>query len=234
MGWKSVCRDSVTLRILNLDDLPPIEFREAPIVDAALVVGRIGRHESQLFASEQGDDFDGFSPQRKAEYASGRRSAHEAIKLLSGMPAAVKRKGRRPEWPVGYCGSISHSHEIALAMVASRSVCLGVGLDVVKKNAVSEKVGARIMSTAERRFSSVYTESDWRAIVFSAKESVYKAVHPEIGEFLEFRDVEITLDGSDQIFTATTVEEGPSSSAVHAGIGFITDFEDHWLTLFLV
>ncbi|MDC0238695.1 hypothetical protein OAL49_09565, partial [Gammaproteobacteria bacterium] len=65
-------------------------------------------------------------------------------------------------------------------------------------------------------------------------ESVYKAVHPEIGEFLEFRDVEITLNGSDQMFTATTVEERSSSSIVRAGIGFITDFEDHWLTLFLV
>ena len=234
MNRKAVCRDSVSLRILNLDDLPPIEFGEAPTVDAVLVIGRIGEHESQLFASERGDDIEGFSAQRKAEYASGRRVAHEALQLLSGMPAAVNRKGRQPEWPVGYCGAISHSREIALAMVASKKACRGIGLDVVKKEAVSEKVGDRIMLTAEGRSSSAYAESDWRAILFSANESVYKAVHPEIGEFLECRDVEIELHGSDQMFTATTVEERPSSSIVRAGIGFITDFEDHWLTLFLV
>ena len=106
--------------MLNLDDLPPIEFGEVPTVDAALVIGRIGEHESQLFASERGDDIEGFSAQRKAEYASGRRVAHEALQLLSGMPEAVNRKGRQPEWPVGYCGAISHSREIALAMVASK------------------------------------------------------------------------------------------------------------------
>ena len=225
----------MTLRQCSLDDLPPIVFGETPKADAALVIGRIGEHQGQLFDSEQGDEFDGFSPQRKSEYSSGRRVAHEALKLLAGAPAAVTRNGRLPEWPAGYRGTISHSIEIAIAMVASTSDCHGVGLDVVKKNAVSAKVGARIMLAEEIvPPSSGFTDADWRAIVFSAKESVYKAVHPEIGEFLEFRDVEIKMNESDRSFTAATVEEGPSSSVVRAGIGFVSDFEDHWLTLFLV
>jgi len=224
----------MTLRQCSLDDLPPIVFGETPKADAALVIGRIGEHQGQLFDSEQGDEFDGFSPQRKSEYASGRRVAHEALKLLAGAPAAVTRNGRLPEWPAGYRGTISHSREIAIAMVASTSDCHGVGLDVVKKNAVSTKVGIRIMLTEEVRPSWGFTDTDWRAIVFSAKESVYKAVHPVIGEFLGFRDVEIKMNESERSFTATTVKEGPSSKVVQAGVGFVTDFEGHWLTTFLV
>ena len=223
----------MTLRQRSLDDLPSIVFGEIPKVDAALVIGRIGEHQGQLFDSEQGVEFDGFSPQRKSEYSSGRRVAHEALKLLAGAPAAVARNGRLPEWPAGYRGTISHSREIAIAMVASTSDCHGVGLDVVKKNAVSAKVAARIMLTEEIvPPSSGFNDADWRAIVFSAKESVYKAVHPEIGEFLEFRDVEIKMNESDRSFTASTVEKGSSTAIVRAGIGFVSDFEDHWLTLF--
>ncbi|MCH2335574.1 MAG: hypothetical protein MK311_12505, partial [Pseudomonadales bacterium] len=121
----------MTLRQCSLDDLPPIMFGETPKADAALVIGRIGEHQGQLFDSEQGDEFDGFSPQRKSEYSSGRRVAHEALKLLAGAPAAVTRNGRLPEWPAGDRGTISHSREIAVAMVASTSDCHGVGLDVV-------------------------------------------------------------------------------------------------------
>ncbi len=218
----------------SLDDLPPIVFGETPKADAALVVGRLGEHERQLFDSEQGDEFDGFSPQRKSEYASGRRVAHAALKLLAGEPQAVTRNGRLPVWPAGYCGSISHSREIAVALVASTGDCRGVGLDVVKKNAVSTKVGIRIMLTEEVRLSWGFTDTDWRAIVFSAKESVFKAVHPVIGEFLGFRDVEIKMNESERSFTAATVKEGPSSKVVRAGIGFVADFEGHWLSLFLV
>ena len=224
----------MTLRQQSLDDLPPLVFGAIPTTDAALVIGRIGEYERQLFASEQGDDFDGFSPQRKSEYASGRRVAHEALKLLTGEPQAVTRNGRLPVWPTGYCGTISHSREIAVALVASTGDCQGVGLDVVKKNSVSAKVGIRIMHPEEMLPSSGFTDTDWRAIVFSAKESVYKAVHPVIGEFLGFRDVEIKMNESDRSFTAATVKEGPSSKVVQAGVGFVSDFEDHWLTLFLV
>ena len=224
----------MTLRQRSLDDLPSIVFGEIPKVDAALVIGRIGEHQGQLFDSEQGVEFDGFSPQRKSEYSSGRRVAHEALKLLAGAAAAVTRNGRLPEWPAGYRGTISHSREIAIAMVASTSDCHGIGLDVVKKNAVSAKVGTRIMLAEEMLPPRGFSETDWRAIVFCAKESVYKAVYPEIGEFLEFRDVEIKMDESDRSFTASTVEKGSSTAIVRAGIGFVSDFEDHWLTLFLV
>ena len=224
----------MTLRQRSLDDLPSIVFGEIPKVDAALVIGRIGEHQGQLFDSEQGVEFDGFSPQRKSEYSSGRRVAHEALKLLAGAPAAVTRNGRLPEWPAGYRGTISHSREIAIAMVASTSDCHGIGLDVVKKNAVSAKVGTRIMLAEEMLPPRGFSETDWRAIVFCAKESVYKAVYPEIGEFLEFRDVEIKMNESDRSFTASTVEKGSSTAVVRAGIGFVSDFEDHWLTLFLV
>lgn len=224
----------MTLRQRSLDDLPSIVFGEIPKVDAALVIGRIGEHQGQLFDSEQGVEFDGFSPQRKSEYSSGRRVAHEALKLLAGAPAAVTRNGRLPEWPAGYRGTISHSREIAIAMVASTSNCHGIGLDVVQKNAVSAKVGARIMLAEEMLPPWRFSDTDWRAIVFCAKESVYKAVYPEIGEFLEFRDVEIKMNESDRSFTASTVEKGSSTAVVRAGIGFVSDFEDHWLTLFLV
>jgi hypothetical protein len=42
------------------------------------------------------------------------------------------------------------------------------------------------------------------------------------------------MNESDRSFTASTVEKGSSTAIVRAGIGFVSDFEDHWLTLFLV
>ena len=164
--------------------------------------------------------------------------AHEDCLASSGAdssaPSSLPAVTSSNWWPAAYCGSISHSREVAVALVASTGDCQGVGLDVVKKNAVSVKVGIRIMHPEEMHPSTGFTDTDWRAIVFSAKESVYKAVHPLIGEFLGFRDVEIKMNESDRSFAAATVKEGPSSKVVQAGVGFVTDFEGHWLTLFLV
>ena len=76
-------------------------------------------------------------------------------------------------------------------------------------------------------------EQDWRTMLFAAKEAVYKAVNPLVGEYLEFTDVEIAA-GADGTYGAAMTRPGKSKATVEAGRGWFQRVEGHWLCVFLV
>jgi 4'-phosphopantetheinyl transferase EntD len=50
----------------------------------------------------------------------------------------------------------------------------------------------------------------WDRILFSAKESVYKAWFPLTGEWLGFEEAELTLDPSGKTFDVTILKAAPA------------------------
>ena len=213
------------LRIAFLDGLRPFAWPpHAAQLTAAF--GRVGRFGAELWPAEQAAAT-AMSERRAKGYASGRRVAHVALSRLGAPPGAVTSDGRLPRWPPGFTGSITHSDTLAVVVVARLADVRGVGVDVEVQGRVDDRSAQRVLSEAERRR---FSQPRW-TLAFSAKEAVYKAVNPIVGEYLGFADVTIEVAG--QTFAATTTRRCASSAQVAAGRGFFRRVYGHWLTVFV-
>ena len=212
-------------RVSFLDGLRPFAW---PPCDVQLTAafGRIGRFGAELWPEEQAAA-SAMSERRAKAYASGRRVAHAALALVGAPPGAVASEGRIPRWPPGFTGSITHSDSLAVAVAARLEDVRGVGVDVEAQGRVDDRSAQRVLSGAERRR---FSQPRW-TLAFSAKEAVYKAVNPIVGEYLGFGDVAIETAG--QTFTAATTRRCASSPVVAAGRGFFRRVYGHWLTAFV-
>ena len=135
-------------------------------------------------------------PARRREFAAGRGCARRAIAELGVSGGPVLRGLRRaPSFPPGVVGSITHTSGFCAAAVARADAFAGVGLDAERDEALSERAAARICAPGELaalRALPGRTER-WAAVVFSAKETLYKAYFPLTGFFIGFRDAVIAL-----------------------------------------
>ncbi|MFF9850238.1 4'-phosphopantetheinyl transferase family protein [Streptomyces litmocidini] len=144
------------------------------------------------------------APGRRREFAAARLCAHRALAGL-GVAAAPLLRGRRgaPAWPAGTVGSITHCAGYRGAAVASAAGFLGLGIDAephaplpsgVREEVVFGPEEARLRELAARR-----PDIAWDRLLFSAKESVYKAWSGYGGAWLGFEEAEVSwrLDASD-------------------------------------
>jgi len=136
-----------------------------------------------------------WAPKRVSQYAAGRQCAHLAMAQL-GVPVQplVAQKDRRPSWPEGVVGSISHCNGFACAAVARQSVLRSVGVDAEVADVVDEALWPRIFTEEERAWIELQSSADrrsWATIFFSAKESFYKCQFPVQGKWLEFHDARV-------------------------------------------
>jgi len=96
--------------------------------------------------------------------------------------------------PSDVTGSISHSHNVVFAGVAEKERYLGLGLDC--ELLLSEQSLSSVMRSAISRTEAELKPDDfdlrlWATILFSAKESVYKAIFPISHEDLRYDDMEV-------------------------------------------
>lgn len=136
------------------------------------------------------------SSRRRAQFALGRACARAALAALGGVgDVAVGRAGGRlPQWPAGYVGSITHSHECAAAAVAKAADFQGIGVDLERTRRPSDGLLERVTRPAEReRLRALPTPLLPLAFtaLFAAKESIYKALNPLTGIYLGFGDAEV-------------------------------------------
>ncbi len=157
------------------------------------------------------------APARRREFAGGRACAHRALAALGAGDGPVLRGERRmPVWPNGVVGAITHGAGFCAAAVARRSAFAGVGLDAERLRPLSPRVLERIAGDAERSALARLPDHPaewWGAVVFSAKESLYKAYFPSTRVFLAFRDAEIALDPAAGAFAARLVRADAPDAA---------------------
>lgn len=211
--------------------LDGVEAFSVPATAAGIVAacGRVADHAMSLLPDER-VGLERMADVRRAEYSSGRRVAREALALLGIENCGVTARGRVPIWPPGVVGSITHSRELAMAMVGRDAGVAGIGVDVEQEHRVDARVAARVLVPEER---ASLVEEDWRTMLFAAKEAVYKAVNPLVGEYLEFGDVEVSAS-RDGTFAAVTTRPRQSTARIEAGQGHFLRVEGHWLCVFLV
>jgi enterobactin synthetase component D len=138
---------------------------------------------------------------RRREYLAGRISARRALSDLLGAAVAegdvAADADDVPLWPEGVVGSISHGAGFGFAAVAAIDRYGGLGVDVERVVSPEQagRLGARVLNEREMnlRQGSVgrLTEAEMFTLVFSAKESAYKALFPRYRQVLGFSDVEL-------------------------------------------
>ncbi|MEE4542364.1 4'-phosphopantetheinyl transferase superfamily protein [Streptomyces sp. V4-01] len=143
-------------------------------------------------------------PKRQAEYAAGRACARAALADLCGATGPILRDAERgaPVWPDGVVGSITHCDGYRAAAVAHTADVLTLGIDAEPHGPLPEGVLDVIVSTEEERaalaaLSGRAPHVHWDRLLFSAKETVYKAWYPYHRRMLGFTEAELLFTHDD-------------------------------------
>ncbi len=142
---------------------------------------------------------------RKADYQAGRLAAYTALKIAGAPSLFVESTSQGiPVWPAGWKGSISHSSGRAMAVCIPHSSARIIGVDCEKiSSSTANEIIEFITNIEERkilcRCELGYSKST--LVVFSAKESLFKALWPDVGRFFDFSAASLfSLDCSAQTF----------------------------------
>ncbi|MAA64692.1 MAG: 4'-phosphopantetheinyl transferase [Alteromonadaceae bacterium] len=134
---------------------------------------------------------------RKAEYVAGRACAREALELETGISSVPEiGEDRAPIWPAEAVGTITHSDGWAAALVASRQHYQGLGIDVetVMSADRAHRLIQEILTPNEQRRHASALEADpgqLLTIIFSLKESLFKALYPIVKRRFYFQHAEL-------------------------------------------
>ncbi|WP_084799155.1 4'-phosphopantetheinyl transferase family protein [Serratia surfactantfaciens] len=136
-------------------------------------------------------------PKRRAEYLAGRVLARQLLAPFGFADFTLARgEDRAPQWPAGIAGALSHNSNTALCAVHRESGLGGVGLDVetLLSDERAEELWGAIVSPTEREallrealpFNALLT------LTFSAKESLFKTLYPQVRCYFDFLDARMT------------------------------------------
>jgi len=163
-------------------------------------------------------------PKRQREFATARWCAREALARL-GLPPTPILPGAHgaPKWPDSVAGAITHCDGYRGVALGRASEIEMLGLDAEPNGPLPAGVLDSIALPEERRWVRNFLLAEprirWDRLLFSMKESVYKAWYPATGVRLEFEDALITVDRAKSTFSAKIlVPERPREV-----------LEGHWL-----
>jgi 4'-phosphopantetheinyl transferase EntD len=141
---------------------------------------------------------------RRRDFTAGRVCARRAMAEL-GLPAVPvpSAADRAPVWPDGVVGTITHTTGYCAAAAARSTEIRSVGMDAERHKELNPGVRRLIcLPEEEERCARLPSGISWPAVVFSAKETVYKVWHPVVGSWLDFHDAQVELDPDAGVFTA--------------------------------
>ena len=138
-------------------------------------------------------------PGRRHEFTTGRHCARAALARLGVAPTAITKGARgEPAWPRGVVGSITHCTGYRAAAVAMATDVVTIGIDAEPHEPLPRGILEMISIPAERtRLHGIVLAAPnvaWDRVLFSAKESVYKAWFPLTGTWLDFDGADVTID----------------------------------------
>jgi 4'-phosphopantetheinyl transferase EntD len=151
---------------------------------------------------------------RRREFGTVRALARTALARLGGprVPLTPGERGA-PVWPEGFTGSMTHCDGYRAAAVARTEELAVVGIDAepnepLPDRGILDMISLPAERPALRELAVLRPEVSWERLLFSAKESVYKAWFPLTRRWLDFEEAEIEI-GDDGTFTARLLVPGP-------------------------
>ncbi|WP_394621050.1 4'-phosphopantetheinyl transferase [Lentzea sp. JNUCC 0626] len=162
-------------------------------------------------------------PKRRFEFSTARACAREAMTSLGVEPAAILPGPKRePLWPDGVVGSLTHCTGYRAAALARVGDFATIGIDAEPHKPAPHGVLGAIAIPAElRRMPGLKADDPkicWDRLLFSAKESTYKAWFPVTNRWLGFEDADITLNADGTFHSRILLPDTP-----------IAGFDGRWL-----
>lgn len=152
-------------------------------------------------------------PKRRAEFATVRDCARRALARLGHPPVPiVPGPDREPQWPAGIVGSLTHCEGYRAAAVASAADLASVGIDAEPNEPLPDGVAPLVTIGDELRMLDGLLSIPgvrWDRLLFSAKESIYKAWFPLAHRWLDFTECELSIDVDAGTFTGRLLVPGP-------------------------
>lgn len=179
--------------------------------DVAVVETRRAGSPGDL-RDEERADLGRASAGRVAEYAAGRRCAHEALAALGVAGGPLRRdRDREPLWPPGVVGSITHCAGYCAAAVAHTTAIRTIGIDAEVHDRLPAGVLGLIALPQEARWieERAADEICWDRLLFSAKEATFKAWYPLARRWLDFDDAHVVFAADAGTFDVTLLVPGP-------------------------
>ncbi|HEH9394664.1 TPA: amonabactin biosynthesis phosphopantetheinyl transferase AmoD [Aeromonas salmonicida] len=135
------------------------------------------------------------APKRLGEFLAGRLAASEALRGFGlGDHVVAIGSAREPRWPAGFEGSISHSllqgRGMALCAVRPGQAGMGLDLEAWLEDGQTSELWPGIVNDEEwgRLQRCPLGPAQGLTLVFSAKESLFKALYPRVGRYFDFLD----------------------------------------------
>jgi 4'-phosphopantetheinyl transferase EntD len=152
---------------------------------------------------------------RRREFATVRACTRTAYERLGLSPAAVVPGDKgEPSWADGVVGSITHCDGYRACALARSSDVLTLGIDAERNSPLPpgllEDVTTPEERPALRALARQAPHVHWDKLLFSAKESVYKAWYPLARRWLGFEDAVVTIDRDGGGFSARLLVPGPT------------------------
>ncbi|EML2223818.1 TPA: 4'-phosphopantetheinyl transferase superfamily protein [Klebsiella aerogenes] len=195
-------------------DQPFIQHAECGYLraDPALKFCRVRFARSQLqdalfsqYAIPLPPSLTGAVAKRKAEYLAGRYCAHYLLRQSGCLEPVLIAADRAPIWPAGWRGSVSHSEDIAIAVVSAEDNGLHPGVDIehLQPEIMLESADMFVSRTEQAQLSCCGLDKEWALLLaFSAKESLFKALYPRVQQMFDFDAAAmVALDPANQRFT---------------------------------
>jgi enterobactin synthetase component D len=140
--------------------------------------------------------------ERRAHFLAGRFCARKALTAVDPSLASFEVESgeqREPVWPANLVGSITHTRGFAAAAVGRRDAYRGLGIDIERwmKPEAPGTLGRRIAFGDELERAAEATgwaPNEALTLLFSAKESVYKALFPTVGRYFGFAEARVTVE----------------------------------------
>ncbi|MBZ2163249.1 4'-phosphopantetheinyl transferase family protein [Alteromonas stellipolaris] len=132
---------------------------------------------------------------RRAEFIAGRLCAKRCLEKFHLSCQVPIGDSRSPVWPENLYGSISHTSSVAGALVISSSNYLGIGLDIenILLTSLVGQISSQLMTPEEAEFCYSYPLADNLicTLIFSAKESFFKAAFNQVKSYFNFSAVRV-------------------------------------------
>ena len=140
---------------------------------------------------------------RRAEYLAGRWCSQQLLTAYQITGVVERSPQCAPLWPAGVSGSISHAENRALAVAVCDTVAWRIGVDTERFDRLTMlETASEVTDAGESALLERCMQDTALGILlaFSAKESLYKALWPEVRTFFGF-DAASLVEVGDGVFT---------------------------------
>lgn len=152
--------------------------------------------------------------ERKNEYLCGRVLAQVVLNHHFGLDQLITSMHEHlPIWPTHVLGSISHSQNKLIVALSNNAVYLGIDIEHWVTSEFAQESAHLILTPSEfnlwkGKAAEFFDFARYVSLIFSVKESLYKAVYPTAKQYIDFLEASIVdINFENQTLTLTFLPE---------------------------